>query len=263
MTGAPAPMGMQASRCTPTRRSLGTRGEWARQRRRRARFRLVAGGASFTCWAPSAQQLCGLRRVDGLPQVRPHVAGVSATDTEGWMSADDGATRSWRGQRGRVRRGCAPPMRGRLRAGPRRGGSSERPVAVIVQPPAAARAGQREAVSVQQPERLGDQSAATMPRAAAHGGDLAGADGLAVVRVLGISKRAQHSTLLRGHAPNASGPFGCGAGVPRTGVHPAEAARRSSPGLIDEARRRGRGRGRRWPARARRRVRSWGRVMTV
>jgi putative transposase len=33
-------------------------------------------------------------------------------------------------------------------------------------------------VSVQQPQRLGDQIAAAMPRAAAQGGDLAGADGL-------------------------------------------------------------------------------------
>jgi hypothetical protein len=33
--------------------------------------------ASSRCWALSAQQLLRLRRVDGLPQVPPHVASLS------------------------------------------------------------------------------------------------------------------------------------------------------------------------------------------
>ena len=97
-----------------------------------------------------------------------------------------------------------------------------------------ARAGQHEALRVQQPERLGDQIAAAMPRAAAQGGDLAGADGLALMRVLGISERAQHGPLLTGHAPNASGPLGCGAASPRTCAQPAVALQDPHRGLIDE-----------------------------
>jgi len=73
---------------------------------------------------------------------------------------------------------------------------------------------------VQQPERLGDQIAAAMPRAAAQGGDLGGADGLSLMRVLGIAERAQHSPMLTSHAPNASGPPGRGAASQRTCLHP-------------------------------------------
>jgi hypothetical protein len=92
-----------------------------------------------------------------------------------------------------------------------------------------ARAGQHDASSVQQPQRLGDQIAAAMPRAAAYGGDLAGADGLSLMRVLGISQRAQHSPMLTGHASKASGPFGRGAASQRSCLHPADAAPPSAP----------------------------------
>src|SRR4051812_7010228 len=47
-----------------------------------------------------------------------------------------------------------------------------------------------------------------MPRAAAQGGDLAGADGFSLMRMLGISERAQRRSLLAGHAPNANAPVG-------------------------------------------------------
>jgi hypothetical protein len=55
-------------------------------------------------------------------------------------------------------------------------------------------------LSVQQPQRLGDQITAALPRAAAQGGDLTGADRLAVMGVLGIAQRGQHRSMLPGHA---------------------------------------------------------------
>jgi hypothetical protein len=57
-----------------------------------------------------------------------------------------------------------------------------------------------------------------MPRAAAYGGDLVDTDGLSLVRVLGISQRAQHSPMLTGHAPKASGPFGRGPSIAAQGL---------------------------------------------
>ena len=108
-----------------------------------------------------------------------------------------------------------------------------------------ARAGQHEALSVQQPERRGDQIAAAMPRVAAQGGDLAGADGLALMRVLGVSERAQHGPLLTGHAPNANGPSGCGAGSPAPVWHPRTQHDDPSSGPIEERWRRSQERRRR------------------
>src|SRR4051794_3718940 len=49
-----------------------------------------------------------------------------------------------------------------------------------------------------------------MPRAAAQGGDLTGADRLALMRVLGIAQGARHHPMLTGHAPNAT--RACGRG---------------------------------------------------
>lgn len=63
-----------------------------------------------------------------------------------------------------------------------------------------ARGGQRETLSVQQPQRLGHQIAAISPGAATDSGDLPGADGLSLMGVLGVSEGAQHDALLRGHA---------------------------------------------------------------
>jgi len=66
-------------------------------------------------------------------------------------------------------------------------------------------------VSLQQPQRPGDQIAAATPRAAAQRGDLTGADRLAVMRVLGIAQRAQHRSMLTSHTPNAT--CACGRGI--------------------------------------------------
>jgi hypothetical protein len=55
--------------------------------------------------------------------------------------------------------------------------------------------------------------AAALARPGAQGSDPAGADGLTLMRVLGIPNRAPHGALLTGHAANASRPFGRSAGV--------------------------------------------------
>jgi hypothetical protein len=100
-------------------------------------------------------------------------AAVGSGDSAG---ASGRSQRPGRGQRRRlgrgVRRRCGGGCgRGRGAAGALRVGGGDLPAARC------ARAGQREALSVQQPQRLGDQIAAAMPRAAAQSGDLAGADG--------------------------------------------------------------------------------------
>jgi hypothetical protein len=113
-------------------------------------------------------------------------------------------------------RGCGVPRRSAGGCGRGRG-AGELGTSAGGDLPAAgrARAGQHETLSVQQPQRLGDQIAAAMPRVAAQGGDLTGADRLAVMRVLGIAQRGQHRSMLTGHAPNATGL--CGHGRRRRG----------------------------------------------
>ena len=126
----------------------------------------------------------------------------------------------------------APPISGRLRAGPRRGGSSARPVAVIFQPPAAPALGSTRPCACSSPSAWVTRSLRRCHGPPHQGGDLAGGDGLSLMLVLGISQRAQHGPMLTGHAPNASGPFGWRAHRDAGGGHAARSAGQRLDGAV-------------------------------
>jgi hypothetical protein len=96
-------------------------------------------------------------------------------------------------------------MTGRLRAGPRRGASISRPAAVIfharVESDATSTRPSRE-----QHERGGHEVGPAVPRSRAHGGDPAGAHGLAAMLVLSIAQGGEDDALLGGHDPSKLAP---------------------------------------------------------
>ena len=92
-------------------------------------------------------------------------------------------------------------MTGRSRAGPRRGASINRPAAVIFHArvePAATSTRPWRAQAARAPASRGP-GAPTRRRA--HPRDLTGADGLAVVLVLGVAEGAEDDALFGGHDP--------------------------------------------------------------
>jgi hypothetical protein len=60
-------------------------------------------------------------------------------------------------------------------------------------------------VTLEQHERLGHEVRAPVPRRGTNRRDRTGADGLAVVLVLGVAEGAEDDALLGGHDPNLAG----------------------------------------------------------